>query len=133
MDVVKKKYLNSKAYFLVYGELICAARHRGFTTYQDLAVLMGLPVQGSYMGQEIAQMLGEISQNEVKQGRPMLTALCVSVSGKPGQGFYQLARDLGLLDGDSSEAEVGFWKAERKKVWKTWKRDFGAKTFKKIR
>ena len=35
----------TKAYLLIYAELITAARYRGTVTYQELAELVGLPLQ----------------------------------------------------------------------------------------
>jgi hypothetical protein len=124
-----EEYLNSKAYFLVYSELINAARYRGFTTYQELALLMGLRLQGNLMGSEIGDMLRTIAKNEYEQNRPMLTALCIKVTGEPGRGFFDLARNFDLLHDDSPQEEERFWEEECKKVWETWKRDFSVRTF----
>ncbi len=44
------KYRGTKDYFLIYAELIRAARYRGTVTYQELADFVGLPLRGSYMG-----------------------------------------------------------------------------------
>jgi len=61
----------------VLAELIHAAEYRGVTTYQDIAVIMGLPLQGAYMGRETGHVLGEFSEDEVNAGRPMLSAVAV--------------------------------------------------------
>jgi hypothetical protein len=61
------------------AELVRAAQYRGITTYQDIAVIMGLPIIGSHMGLETGQILGEISEDEVNVGRPMLSAIAVNV------------------------------------------------------
>ena len=58
------KYLGTKEYLLVYGELITAARYRGVTTYQAIAQLIGLPLTGNYMGSEVGQILGENSARQ---------------------------------------------------------------------
>ena len=81
MSVVSDKYRGSKEYLLVYCELIRPARYRGTTTYQAIAEIMGLPLRGSYMGSEIGKVLGEISEDELNQERPMLSAIAVGVSG----------------------------------------------------
>ena len=44
---------------------------------------MGLPLQGGYMGAEVGRMLGEIAEDEIRHGRPMLTAIVVGTSGSP--------------------------------------------------
>lgn len=89
MSVVMEKYRGTTKYFHVMAELVRAAQYRGVTTYQDIAVIMGLPQKGSHMGREIGQVLGEIAEDEVNSGRPMLSAVAVNVQGKPGPGFYR--------------------------------------------
>lgn len=118
-------YGGSKEYLLVYCELIRAARYRETTTYQAVAEIMGLPLSGAYMGREIGRILGEISEDEVQQGRPMLSALVVGVVGRPSPGFFGLAKRLGRLREDSKEAEQQFWEEEKTAVYETWKREFG--------
>jgi len=118
------KYRGSKEYLFVYCELIRAARYRGLTTYQAVAEIMGLPLRGNYMGKEVGHMLGEISQDELEHGRPMLSALAVGVGGFPGPGFFSLARELGKLQERSKEAQHRFWEEEKAAVYKAWKREF---------
>lgn len=72
------------------------------------------------MGAETGQILGEISEDEVRAGRPMLSALAVSVNGKPGPGFYTLAKQLNLLDDGRDAAE--FWQEQRAAAYEAWKR-----------
>ncbi len=124
MTVVTGRYRGSKEFLLVYSELISAARYRGLITYQALAQLIGLPLRGSHMAREIGQILGEISEDEVANGRPMLSALAVGVSGIPGEGFYGLARDWGRLSEDSREAELAFWEKEKAAAYAAWARTF---------
>ena len=57
-------------YFLVYSALIQAARHRGTVTYQEAALLTGLPLSGNYMSSSLGWVLGTISENEVLHHRP---------------------------------------------------------------
>lgn len=126
MSEVKDRYRGSKEYLLVYCELIRAARYGGVTTYQAVAEIMGLPLSGAYMGREVGRILGEISTDEVQQGRVMLSALVVGTGGRPGPGFFALARGLGRLEGESSEAEEQFWQEEGAVVYEVWKREFQA-------
>jgi len=72
------------------------------------------------MGRETGYILGEISEDEVISGRPMLSSVAVSVNGKPGPGFFTLVRDLGLLQ--SGEEETDFWKRQRDAAYDAWKR-----------
>lgn len=121
MAVVTSKYRGTPNYFRVLAELVRAAEYRGMKTYQDIAVIMGLPLQGSHMGKEIGHVLGEICEDEVNAGRPMLSAVAVGVSGKPGLGFSALAKEFGKFGGTSSEEE-GFWRQELQAVYETWRR-----------
>ncbi len=122
MTVVADKYRGKQIYHIIYSELITAARYRGTVTYQEIAKLMGLPLTGNYMGFEVGYILGEISEDEHTQGRPMLSAVAVGASENPGPGFYTLAGQLNKFNGDSPEAKQQFWEQERDEVYKTWKK-----------
>ena len=120
MSLVKDRYRGTTKYVHVLGELVRAAQYRGVTTYQDLAVIMGLPLKGSHMGAEIGHVLGEISEDEAKADRPMLSAVVVGVNGTPGPGFYTMAKDLGRLS--EGQDELAFWERERDAVYEAWRR-----------
>ena len=81
---------------------------------------MGLPQSGSHMGKQVGLILGEISEDEVRAGRPMLSSVAVGVNGKPGPGFFGLARDLGRLDQNKDES--AFWKEELLAAYSAWRR-----------
>ena len=91
-------------------------------TYQELADLVGLPLQGNYMGKELGHYTGEISREESEHGRPMLSAIVVGSSGKPGGGFFGLAKELGKLTSDDPAEQNAFWEAEKRAVYETWKK-----------
>ncbi len=81
------------------------------------------------MGMEIAKILGDISEDEVKMGHPMLSAIAVGVSGEPGPGFFGFAKDLGRFKGEGfkgegKDAEHRFWEAEKKAVYDKWSKKF---------
>jgi len=120
MTIIKDRYRLKTTYFHVQAELVRAAQYRGLTTYQDVAVIMGLPVSGSHMGREVGYVLGEISEDEVRLGRPMLSSVAVDVRGRVGEGFFNLARDLGRLL--SGTEESAFLLAERERTYETWRR-----------
>ncbi len=124
MTAPSGKYRGTKEYLLTYYELISTAQHRGTTTYPDLAAIMGLPLRGNYMQSQVGWILGEISEDEVNQGRPMLSAVVVGVnSGEPGEGFFTLAKQLGLLQDETKEGRLHFWREQRDAVYKTWRRE----------
>ena len=120
MSVVSDKYRGTTKYFHVLAELVRAAQYRGLTTYQDIALLMSLPQSGSHMGKEVGLILGEISEDEVRAGRPMLSSVAVGVNGKAGPGFFGLARELGRLD--QNKDELAFWKEELLAAYSAWRR-----------
>ena len=72
------------------------------------------------MGKEVGLILGEISEDEVRARRPMLSSVAVGVSGKTGPGFFGLARDLGRLDQNKDESS--FWKEELLATYSAWRR-----------
>lgn len=117
-----KQYKGTPAYHLVYAELIAAARHRGVTTYEKIARTGGLATRGGRMASETGQILGEIVDQELEEGRPMLSAVCVGASGKPGPGFYNYAVEKGLLKADTKLERQAFWEAQRLAVYQAWRK-----------
>ena len=124
VSTLSKQYRGTREYALIFAELITAARYRGTVTYQELAELVGLPTHGTHMGAELGGYLGAISEDEVKQGRPMLSAIAIGTTGKPGGGFYPYAKELGRLTSDDPAAQLLFWEAEKRAVYATWQRSF---------
>lgn len=116
---VPDKYRGTKHYHRVFAALIEAAQYRGTMTYQDVAVIVGLPLTGSHMGSETGHLLGEISEDEVLQGRPMFSALVTKNDGWPGPGFFAFAKRLGKLE--EGDDEQKFWEAECEAVYLAWR------------
>lgn len=113
------KYRGSKAYAIAYSALIGVARVRGLATYQGVAELTGLPKRGRVMAREVGDLVGEISEDEVKRGRPMLSVLVVDLTkGRPGDGFFKLAQRLKRFGGRGKRK---FWEEERRAAYKTWR------------
>lgn len=75
-------------------------RQRNLVTYSDLAARMR-SITFDPHGHDFHALLGQISIDEDAAGRGMLSALVVHKDdGKPGRGFFDLARDLGRDVGD---------------------------------
>lgn len=123
-----KEWKDTKEYFITYGILINAAKHSGLATYQEIAQACGLPTVGAYMGSTVGNILGAISQNELEHGRPFLSAIAVGVSGKPGPGFFDWARELNAAREEQSEQF--FFSQERKKIYEEWKTPYRISTTK---
>lgn len=72
---------------------------------------------------EIATLLREIAVHEHNVGRPMLTALIVhrGNDNNPGEGFFSIARELGLYNGSRHQvARVTFWANQVANVHNHW-------------
>ena len=120
MSVRKGKYRGTTTYFQVLAELVRAAQYQGLTTYQDMAVIMGIPVTGNYMSREMGLVLGEISEDEVAAGRSMLSSVAVTKAGKVGAGFFAFAEQIGKLPNGADKQE--FLASERRATYNAWKR-----------
>jgi hypothetical protein len=123
-EQVQDKLRYTVDYFKVYAALINAAEHRGLVTYQEIAEIMGLPSKGAYMGAAVGRMIGVISEDEVRHGRPMLSALAVGVDRNPGKAFFTWARELGKLHSDDPEEEERFWEEEKQALYQVWRKKF---------
>ncbi len=124
MPIVPDRYRGKKEYLIAISELINAARYGGTTTYQEIALIAGLPLRGAYMGKEVGHLLGEITEDEVARERPMLSAVVVDVKGKVGPGFFTLAKQLGKLTDESEEGKRKFHEQELKTCYDTWRRTY---------
>jgi alkylated DNA nucleotide flippase Atl1 len=113
----------SQQFLRVYSLLIQTASLRGLITYGQLANGAGLPQSGSNMGRVIGQHLGSVVEAELACGRPMLSAVAVSVTNhRPSEGFYLLAEKYGLIKvGLSSEEQIAFWRSELVKAYDVWR------------
>jgi hypothetical protein len=94
---------------------------RGYGPIYDI---MGLK-SGHNARHEAGILLGEISADAHSKGFPMLSAIIVwktagKNEGKPGDGFYNLAVELGEIPANATEKEKeDFWKREVNKIWAT--------------
>lgn len=123
-DLSKYPDFESVEYHQVYSALIQAARVRGTVKYQELAHLVGLPLSGNFMSKRIGEILGAVSANEVNHGRPMLSAIAVLQEGRPGKGFFDFARHLGLLATSDPSGEAAFWEEQTRQIYDIWRQRF---------
>lgn len=96
----------------IYDRLVDLARAQRLTTYSDIAPLAGLSMDVDQDRERISQLLGEIVVHEVRQGRPMLTAIVVhrGSDNNPGEGFFAIATELGLFNGSRQQLpRLEFW------------------------
>ena len=88
--------------------LIEVARRKGRIAYSELvAQISAIDIEAH--DPRMFHLLGEISTEEEKAGRGMLTAIVVHKSGdmQPGPGFFKLAKSLGKDTSDTLACWVG--------------------------
>ena len=103
----------------IYAELKRVARAGQTTTYAGIAPLARLDMGKAADRAEIGHLLGEISQYEHDHGRPMLSAVVILQEwNMPGQGFFTLARELGL---HPRAEDIEFFSNELNRVHQAWK------------
>lgn len=69
-------------------------------------------------GTDLAETLGEIMKEDHDQGRPLSTALVVSVrTDLPGKGFFEYARNLGYQIPNTPADETSFARAQQQALW----------------
>jgi hypothetical protein len=91
----------------VHERLVQAARALEFVHYGELAKTLGIDMDNPHFGAQVGRVLGEISTDEVANGRPMLSAIVVSKDDMlPGRGFFNLGHELNQVD--PGEDEIGF-------------------------
>jgi hypothetical protein len=99
--------------------LIAAARQRQTVSYKDLAKATGREMKGPNWAVHIGRILGRISSEEAHAGRPLLSVIVVSQDTKrPGGGFYNLGKELGLLQ--PGETEDRFIDRQTERVYDYW-------------
>jgi hypothetical protein len=95
-----------------------------FGTYKEVAehvIAVPWPEGDAFRGQ-IGWLLGQVSFEEARRGKPLLSALVVNAdTRKPGSGLFDLARDeLGLNVGRSEREEDSFWLEEAARCRQYW-------------
>jgi hypothetical protein len=93
------------------------ARTRGMITYTELVASIEA-VRLEPRDQRLDELLRELSIEEHRAGRGMMTALVVHKTGdmEPGPGFFELAERLGLRVTDRTK----FWVDQVHKVHRAW-------------
>ncbi len=99
---------------IIYDKLGDVARSRGFISYSDLGELVGLHGRS----RKLSKLLDDINRYEHQNKRPMLSAVVISVvNNSPGRGFFNLARKLGVYQGN---CDLEFFVNELHKVRDCW-------------
>ena len=99
--------------------LIKAAKNRKVVYYAEVGRLSNFSMDNPSHRVELGRILGEISTEEHKSGRPLLSAVVVHKEDHlPGEGFFSLARELGKQQPD--EDNDTFYANELKRVFDKW-------------
>ena len=103
----------------LYNEIRKVANGKSKTSYKDVASSCDIPFKTSNDRKTFFKELNEICIFENSNKRPMICSVVVKKSdGMPGDGFFELARKLGVWDGKTEKER--FIENETKKVWKYW-------------
>lgn len=103
----------------LYDRLVRAAREGKLLTYGKVAPLVHLDMANPQDRKAIGELLGVISRQEHRSGRPMLSSIVVqSEGGRPGKGFFTLAAELRLFD--QADEEDAFWALEVGRTFEFW-------------
>ena len=94
----------------VRDKLIEVAQAGQTITYSEVARIAEIDTANRHFAVAVCRVVERIDRIEHEAHRPLFCPLVVlKKSRKPGTGFYDLARELGLLVGDDDEA---VWKRE---------------------
>jgi len=117
--IITSRYAGTQEYNLVFKRLKEIASNRRSTDYSTIFAIMKLK-GGHHASREAGHLLGEISVETHMAGKPMLSAIVVNQTGRPGKGFYELATKLGKLEPKASDDDrENFWRREVNAVFAT--------------
>ena len=113
----------------IQKHLIVYAKRGQTVSYDSINRLIGSPytLTNSYERHQLGEELGDVSQFELSQGRPLLSSICVKQDDEmPGKGFFEMAAELEDGEGNklfdpSKESKKKYLKREQEKVFEYWK------------
>jgi hypothetical protein len=124
---MKKEDFTDNQWTLLKSEvrrnLIESASKKSIIWYSDLVAklkLIRLDLHQPDHRAVLASLLGDVSIDENKEGRAMLSSIVVKKQGdmEPGDGFFQLAEGLGKDLSDKTK----FWLTEVKNSFDNWQK-----------
>lgn len=119
---MRYRALHERYHEAVRDTLIRRACVRRTITYGELAQRVGLPRQRHVLIRQLPRLLEDINNYEAAEGWPLLGVLVVRKSdGRPGAGFFRLARATGRLSKRAGVAgEQRFFREELQRVYAAW-------------
>jgi hypothetical protein len=108
---------------IIYETLKQVARAGSLLNYTDVGTLVGLDMDNPDHRNEMSNLLDEISLSEHRQGRPLLSVVVIRKDlNKPGNGFFDLAKRLGLYKGHNDIDQVVFFSQEFQRATECWRK-----------
>lgn len=120
---MKKMVPYTEDHLRIKEVLIKVAKRKSMINYTDLVKQSGvrLDMSNPHDRGVLGNILGDISWNEVKEGRPMLSSVAIHAGDfKQGGGFFDLAEELYSISIPSADAELKFGMEEMNKTHKFW-------------
>ncbi len=103
----------------IRDKILSVAKAKGTINYSEIAPLAQLDMSRELDRQRIGSILDDISRAEHLAGRPLLSAVVIRRdTNNPGTGFFELARELGLLSANEERDE--YWVKELNRVHQHW-------------
>ena len=112
-----------------------ARKRQGFIYYQDLSdkCNLGFNFQDNPNDRtEIGRILGEISEYEYNQGKPLLSALVLSKSLQEGDGFFKLCEELGYGSYRKIKSDPAFTSIQMNRCYEFWQNDNNYKKYRDL-
>lgn len=103
--------------------LISVARNKKTISYTELLNQSKVKLDMSipYDRGQLGHLLGDISWNEVAEGRPMLSSVAIHAGDSiQGQGFFDLAEEIYDIDLRSSDEQMVFGMDELNATYNYW-------------
>ena len=103
--------------------LVEIARNKKIINYTELLrkSKVNLDMSVPHDRGQLGHLLGEISWNEVQEGRPMLSSVALHAGDfKQGQGFFDLAEDLYSISFSNEDEKLKFGMNEMNKTHEFW-------------
>ena len=105
---------------ILYARLTQAAKEKKFVSYADLSAAISQPMTDGAGVNAMTEMLEEIADHELANGRPLLAAIIVNENtNMPGAGLFSYAKRKGLMKPKDKDT-LTFFLTEAKKVHEFW-------------
>jgi integrase len=105
----RKRQMNA----VVYSMLGEAAMNERLLSYTDVGNAVGLDMNNPDDRDRLSEILDEVSLSEHKNGSPLLSVVVIRADmGRPGKGFFKMAKSAGLYNGKTDLDEAVFFARE---------------------